>query len=440
MNSRYVLLISITAALGGLLFGFDTAIISGTIPYIKAFFQLDAIGLGWAVSSGLVGCAAGSVIAGYLADLYGRKSVLILCALLFAMSGAGTSLSDQFGFFVFYRIIGGVGVGAAAMVSPMYISEIAPASHRGKLVAFYQLAIVVGILLAYFTNYVMNDLGENNWRMMFGTQLIPSFIFLIMLMFVPETPRWSISKNDIEKATIILKRITNSTEVNSQIQLIKDSFTQNEKSAFFQILERKYAKMLIAGILLAVFQQVTGINAILYYAPVIFDQTGIGKNDSLLYTIIIGVVNVFSTFVAIGFVDKVGRRRFLTFGSILMGISLILVTICFYYKFFGFYLILVAVLIYVASFGCTLGAVTWIYLSEIFPNNIRAIAMSVATFALWLADFLVSYTFPVLTANLGTSITLSIYACFCLISCLYVFTSIPETKGKSLEEIENLFI
>jgi SP family arabinose:H+ symporter-like MFS transporter len=440
MNNRFVVLVSVTAALGGLLFGFDTAIISGTIPYIQEYFKLDAVMLGWAVSSGLVGCAAGSLVAGGLADKYGRRNALILCAVLFAISGLGAALSTQFMTFVLFRMIGGIGVGAAAMVSPMYIAEVAPASQRGRLVAFYQLAIVTGILLAYFTNYILNNAGEHNWRWMFGSQVIPSVAFLLLLFSVPETPRWLISKEQVKQAMLVLQKIQNSSDVQQEINQIKLSFTQDENGSVARLFDKKYARVLIAGVLLAVFQQVTGINAILYYAPVIFNQTGIGSNDSLVYTIIIGLVNVVSTFIAIGFVDKVGRKKFLLIGSVLMGISLVVVAICFYFQFYRYYLILISVLVYVASFGCTLGAVTWVYLSEIFPNRIRALAMSLSTFALWLADFAISYSFPIMTAHFSTSITLGIYAGFCAIAFIYMIVNIPETKGKSLEEIETLFL
>jgi SP family arabinose:H+ symporter-like MFS transporter len=440
MKNGFVILISATAALGGLLFGFDTAIISGTIPYIQSYFHMDAVSLGWAVGSGLIGCALGSVTAGYLSDIYGRRLSLMICALLFAVSGVGVAFSNSLFSFILFRIIGGIGVGAAAMVSPMYIAEIAPSSERGRLVALYQLAIVTGILLAYFTNYGLNGMGENNWRWMFGSQLIPSLLFLIMLFFVPESPRWLVGKNKIKESIAVLQKITPSFQLQQELDDIRKSFSTQEHSKVTHLFEKKYSKVIIAGVLLAVFQQVTGINAILYYAPVIFNQTGIGSNDSLLYTIIIGVVNVVSTFIAIGLVDKVGRKQFLLIGSVLMGISLLMVAICFYLKFFQYYIILIAVLLYVASFGCTLGAVTWVYLSEIFPNRIRALALSLSTFALWLADFIVSYSFPIMNMHMSTSFTLSIYAVFCLIAFVYMITNIPETKGKSLEEIETLFV
>lgn len=440
MKNGFVILISATAALGGLLFGFDTAIISGTIPYIQSYFNMDAVALGWAVGSGLIGCALGSVTAGYLSDGYGRRVSLMCCALLFAISGIGVAFSHTLVAFILFRIIGGIGVGAAAMVSPMYIAEIAPSSERGRLVALYQLAIVTGILLAYFTNYGLNDTGVNNWRWMFGSQLIPSLLFLIMLFFVPESPRWLVGKDRIKESMVVLQKIVPHFQLQQELEDIQRSFSGQEKVGLAHLFEKRYSKVLIAGILLAVFQQVTGINAILYYAPVIFNQTGIGNNDSLLYTIIIGVVNVVSTFIAIGLVDKVGRKRFLLIGSVLMGVSLLTVALCFYLQFFAYYIILVAVLVYVASFGCTLGAVTWVYLSEIFPNRIRALAMSLSTFALWVADFIISYSFPIMTMHMSTAVTLGIYAFFCVVAFIYMVINIPETKGKSLEEIETLFV
>ncbi|RFM34693.1 sugar porter family MFS transporter [Chitinophaga silvisoli] len=440
MKNGFVILISATAALGGLLFGFDTAIISGAISYIQSYFNMDAVALGWAVGSGLIGCALGSVTAGYLSDRYGRRLCLIICALLFAISGLGAAVSHSLFSFILFRIIGGIGVGSAAMVSPMYIAEIAPSSERGRLVALYQLAIVTGILLAYFTNYGLNETGVNNWRWMFGSQLVPSLLFLIMLFFVPESPRWLVGKDRINESMVVLKRIVPSFQLHQELEDIKKSFSSHEQISIGHLFEKKYSRVIIAGILLAVFQQVTGINAILYYAPVIFNQTGIGNNDSLVYTIIIGIVNVVSTFIAIGLVDKVGRKQFLLIGSILMGLSLVIVAVCFYLKYFQYYIILIAVLVYVASFGCTLGAVTWVYLSEIFPNRIRALALSLSTFALWIADFIISYSFPIMTTHMTTSVTLGIYAFFCAIAFVYMVTNIPETKGKSLEEIETLFV
>lgn len=434
INLRFITLVSFVAALGGLLFGFDTAVISGTIPYITSYFNLNEYLLGWAVSAILIGCAAGALLAGRLADKHGRRFMLICCAILFAVSGVGAALSTQLTVFIFFRLIGGLGVGAAALVSPMYIAEIAPPAIRGRLVAFYQLAIVFGILLAYFVNYVFDGLGANNWRWMFASQATPSLFFWLMLLLVPETPRWLIKAGRKKEASIILEKVAGS------VTEIENSFQQQEPVSLVQLFSKLYRPVLFIGILIAVFQQVTGINAILYYAPVIFRETGLDSSSSLLQTIGIGVVNVISTFIAIGLVDKVGRKKFLLAGSLIMGISLVTVALCFQYKYFDNYIVLVFMLLYVSVFGCTLGAVTWVYLSEIFPNRIRGLALSVVTLALWLADFVVTYTFPVMTKKLGTAPALYCYAALCAFSFLYILLKVKETKGRSLEEIEHLFI
>jgi sugar porter (SP) family MFS transporter len=439
-SNRFIILVSFVAALGGLLFGFDTAIISGTIPYISSYFSLDEYMLGWSVSSILIGCAIGAIVAGASADKYGRKFTLIICALLFAVSGIGAGLSHQLALFVFFRLVGGLGVGAAAMVSPMYIAEMAPAKWRGRLVAFYQMAIVFGILLAYFSNYLFNDIGTDNWRWMFASQAAPSLLFFLCLLIVPETPRWLIKKGRNEEAKRILEKTSGSISIEKEINEIKNSYHHPSKVSLAQLFNKKYAAVVIIGIMVAVFQQVTGINSILYYAPVIFRETGMDSSSSLLQTIGIGVVNVISTFIAIGLVDKVGRRKFLLAGALIMGISLAAVALCFQYSYFDHYVVLIFMLLYVAAFGCTLGAVTWVYLSEIFPNLVRGMALSIATLSLWLADFVITYTFPIMTKQLGTAATMFSYAFLCAVAFVYMLFKIKETKGRSLEEIETLFI
>ncbi|MHA4895233.1 sugar porter family MFS transporter [Pedobacter sp. PWIIR3] len=428
------------AALGGLLFGFDTAIISGAIPYISTYFNLNGYLLGWAVSCILIGCAAGASLAGKLADKWGRRYVLLVCALLFAVSGLGAGLTDSLMFFVVFRIVGGLGVGAAAMISPMYIAETVPAFLRGKMVSLYQLAIVSGILLAYFSNYIFDGFGTNNWRWMFASQVVPALLFWVSLLFVPETPRWFMSRGMKSDAALVVGKINGRDAVDAELKIIEESFRGTFDASLADLFSKRYRPILWIGILIAVFQQITGINSILYYAPVIFKQTGLDSQSSLLQTVGIGVVNVLATFIAIGLVDKIGRKAFLLFGSILMCLCLAGVGLCFKFNYFDNYLVLAFVMIYVAAFGCTLGAVTWVYLSEIFPNRIRGLAMSTATLALWLADFLVTYTFPIMTATLGTSWTLFSYAGFCAIAFAYVWVKVPETKNKSLEEIESLLI
>ncbi len=439
-NTNYIILVSIVAALGGLLFGFDTAVISGTIPFITQYFGLDEFTLGWAVSSILIGCAGGALLAGTLADAYGRRWVLVICAGLFAVSGIGVALSDRLWVFVLFRLVGGLGVGAAAVVSPMYIAEVAPSVWRGRLVSLYQLAIVSGILLAYVVNFLLADAGENNWRWMFATQVLPAVGFLFMLRLVPESPRWLVKIGKAARAEQVLEKIGGVAFGQSEIKQIQNSFQRDTTSDYALLFSRRYMPIVWIGIMIAVFQQITGINSILYYAPVIFEQTGLDTSSSLLQTIGIGIVNMLSVFLAIGLVDRVGRKRLLLFGSLFMSISLLAVALCFYYEYFEHYLVLLFMLLYVSAFGCTLGAVTWVYLSEIFPNRIRGLAMSVATLALWLADFVVTYTFPIMTERLGTSATLLTYAGCCVLAFGYVLVQVPETKGKSLEAIEELLV
>lgn len=435
-----IALTAIAAALGGLLFGFDTAIISGTIPYIKRYFALDDYRLGWAVSSILIGCVLGALLAGKLADRYGRRTCLRACALVFAVSGIGVALSNQLWIFVGFRLLGGLAVGAAALVAPMYIAEIVPPKWRGRLVSCYQMAIVSGILLAYFSNYSLNSLGEDNWRWMFASQVLPSVLFFFALLPVPETPRWLLGKGRRKEAYLVFKNYTGIRLTEAQLIAIEGSFHHQKRVPFNLMFSKAFRRVMFLGIVIAVFQQVTGINSILYYAPVIFKQTGVSSDSSLLQTIGIGAVNVISTLIAILFVDRLGRRKFFLTGAALMGISLAVVAACFHYHYFQNCLVLIFMLLYVASFGCTLGAVTWVYLSEIFPNQIRSLALSLATLSLWLADFAVTYTFPVMTAKLGTSATLLAYALLCAFAFVYMYGKVKETRGRSLEEIETLFI
>jgi sugar porter (SP) family MFS transporter len=438
-NIRFISQVSVVAALGGLLFGFDTAIISGAIPYIQPYFRLDEYSLGWAVGAILVGCGVGALLTGWLAEAYGRRPVLIGCAVLFALSGIGVALSNTLTLFVVFRLMGGLGVGAAALASPMYIAEMAPAHWRGRLVSLYQLAIVLGILLAYYANYTLADIGPSNWRWMFASQTAPALFFWLSLLLVPETPRWLVAKNRLQEAERILQKIGGSPYATSELTTIKASFDQQSPVALPELFAARYRPVVGMGVLMAIFQQITGINAILYYAPVIFRETGLNTSGALLQTIAIGAANVLSCLIAIRFVDKLGRRTLLLAGSALMGVSLVVLALCFQTGFFRYYIVLLSTLLYVAAFGATLGAVTWVFLSEIFPNRIRSLALSVATFMLWLADFVVTYTFPVLTERLGTSLSLTTYALFCTVTFGYVLMWVPETKGKTLEELSRQF-
>jgi len=438
-GGRYALRISIVAALGGLLFGYDTAIISGAMPFIRQYFHLNEYSLGWTVSSILIGCGTGAAVAGIAADRFGRRFTLIICALLFAISGVGAGVSTSLFIFIVFRLVGGLGVGAAAMVSPMYIAEMAPASRRGRLVSLYQLAIVSGILLAYFCNYLLADTGIHNWRWMFASQTIPAFLFLALLFIVPETPRWLAGKGRENEAWQVLKK-TGGKDVEEALAEISNSFCREQKPILPDIFSRRYLPIIRMGILIAVFQQITGINSVIYYAPMILKQTGLSTSGSLFQTIGIGIINIAATLAAIGMVDKIGRKPLLLIGSFCMGLSVAGLGLCFHYRYFGNYAVIIALLLYVASFSATWGAVAWVYLSEIFPNRIRALAMSMATMTLWAGDFAVTYTFPIMNEKLGIAVTFFVYAFICAIVFVFIFVKVPETKKRSLEEIEKSLI
>lgn len=439
-NASFVLAISSVAALGGLLFGFDTAIISGAIPALRAFFHLSDYALGWAVGSILIGCGLGSALAGALADRFGRRFVLAACALLFGLSGVGAASADAFGILVLSRVIGGVGVGAAAVVSPLYISETAPAAWRGRLVSLYQLAIATGVLSAYLCDYGLAGRGAHAWRLMFASQIIPALVFGLSLLVAPETPRWLVAKRRQSSASEILERTLGEQAGRTELLMIETSLKDTRGVSLRELFSTKYVPVLGLGVLIAVFQQTTGINAILYYAPTIFARTGFDFGSSLLQTVAIGSINLVATLGAMGLVDRVGRKGLLLIGSIVMTVSLSVVAVCLANNYFEGYAVLVFLLLYVAAFACTWGAVTWVYLSEIFPNRIRAMAVSVATVALWLADFVVASAFPMMNAHVGAEATLLCYAASCGVAFLYVLRKVPETKGRGLEELELLFV
>lgn len=427
------------AALGGLLFGFDTAVISGTIPFIQPYFNLDDIQLGWTVSSLLAGCIVGVISAGKPGDIFGRKRTLMFAAAFFLISALGSALSSSHAVFIIFRLFGGFAVGAASMLSPMYISEISPASRRGQLVSLNQMAIVVGILLAFFSNYWLSGTGENNWRWMYAVMGIPALLFLITLFLVPESPRWLVQKGRDSDAFIILERINGHQTAENELKDIKDSVFA-EKGTYKEIFSTRVRPVLWLGVLLAVFSQVTGINSIMYYAPVIFEKTGIGTDSALMQTVIIGSVNFAFTLIAVFWVDRIGRRPLLIIGSVGMAISLSALSLAFYTHRFDGLFILAFILLYIACFAASLGPVTWVAVSEIFPNKLRSKAMSVAVVALWLANFVVILVFPVILNRLGGGMAFLIFDLMCILLILFVTLKFPETKGKSLEELEKILL
>lgn len=435
----YLISIASIAALGGFLFGYDTAVISGTLPYLQPHFQLTDFQLGIAVSSILVGCMAGVLVTGKPGDVFGRRYLLSVAAILFMLSAIGTALATSLWVFVLFRFIGGLAVGATSMLSPMYIAEISPAKQRGALVSLNQLTIVIGILIAFFTNYLLTGIGEHNWRFMLGVEAIPALIFFIALQFVPESPRWLVLKKRISEAMDVLTRINGKDKANIELNNITESLKTKAEANYKDLFTGRIRFFLFLGIILAIFQQITGINAIMYYAPVIFQATGIAADAALLQTIAVGAVNLLFTLVAIRFIDRIGRRSLLLFGSAGMIISLAGLSTVFFLERFDGILVLFFILFYIASFASSLGPVVWVVISEIFPNHLRSKAVSLSIMALWFACFVVALIFPVMISTLGGGYTFVLFTLICILNLIFITRFVPETKEKSLEQIEKDF-
>lgn len=441
VNTGFIYKITFVAAVGGLLFGYDTAVIAGAIGFLQIKFGLSSAMMGWVASCALIGCMIGTTFAGSLSDKIGRKKVLKFSAFLFAVSAIGTAIPESLTTFVIFRMIGGVGIGIASMLAPMYITESAPADIRGRLVSINQLGIVTGILLIYFVNaYIAGLYNEEwnvstGWRWMFGSGIVPSVIFIILLIFVPESPRWLAKVNQWDKAKVILEKINGVEKAEAELKEIREALmaeTVKTPSLFSESLK----KPLTIGIILAIFSQVTGINAIMYYAPEIFKSTGSGSDSSMMQTVLVGVINLIATLVAIKYVDKWGRKALLLIGSTGMFVCLAIIGSAFYFGMLEGNIVLFSILAYITFFGISLGPLAFVVISEIFPNQTRGKAMSVCIFALWAAVFLVSQLFPILLESIGSAFTFWIFMIMSLFSFLFVWKYLPETKGKTLEEIE----
>ncbi len=431
----YIFLISLIAALGGLLFGFDIAIFSGTIPFIKPYYQLTDAQLGWTGSSLYVGCMIGTLFTGFFADRFGRKLPLIISAGIFMISSVLMGWASGYSSLIFWRIIAGLGVGAASMLSPLYIAEVSPASIRGRMVSINQLTIVSGILLAYFSNYILADL-ENNWRWMFTSGAIPAVLFFVCVFFVPESPRWLISKGRIEKAKAVLNKIMGSEKAEQQLKAIQLGIQSEVKGKLADLLKPGITFIVLLGITMAVFQQISGANAVFFYAPIIFEKAGMNVQDQLFQQIMIGAINLIFTLVAMQLVDKLGRKKLMLAGSALMALWLFLVGICFQFGMFEGYYLQFFVLAFIATYASTLAPVTWVLISEIFPTRIRALAVSVSTCMLWVACFALAYEFPVLVERLEAPQTFFLFSFVCLTYFFILCKYAPETKGKTLEQFE----
>ena len=452
-NIRSLAFFTSVAALGGFLFGFDTAVISGTINALRDKFQLDSMMEGSLVSSALVGCIVGALLAGPLSDTFGRKKILILSAVLFLISAIGSSVPNTVSTLMTARVVGGLGVGMASMLSPLYISEYSPAALRGRMVSLYQLAIVIGILIAYFSNalIVMNaekyasgsmDHGfwsylflEETWRGMFFVEAIPAALFLVLMFFIPESPRWLANQGQKEKAVSLLSKVIGTQEAQKEIDDL-GQLLSIEKSSVTELLKPSMRLPLLIGILLPFFSQVTGINVIIYYGTSIFKEAGLGIHSSFGAQVLVGFINMLFTVIAIWKVDRFGRKPLLLTGSLALSLILLLLGILFSRGGTTSFVVPLLFCLHVAFFAMSFGPVTWIVIAEIFPSKIRGRAMAVATFTIWISCALVSQTFPWLRDHLGTVKTFFIYAFFLSPSIWIIWYKIPETKQKTLEEIE----
>ena len=440
-NIRYLLTISLVTALGGLLFGFDISVISGTIPFIQDYFELSEALKGWMVSSALLGCILGASFAGRLGDIFGRKKVLLTTSVLFAASAIGTGLADSIPSFIFYRILGGIAVGGASVLSPMYIAEVSPPRLRGRMVSINQLTIVIGISLAYYSNYFLLATGENAWRWMFAAEAVPALIFLFSLFMIPESPRWLVARKRESEALEVLRRIDDSPTASAELGEIRQSLEGAQVRAVLKdVLPKKYRFVMLIGIFLAIFQQWSGINVIFFYAPDIFSQANLGLDDALFQTTLIGVINILFTLVAMRVIDRIGRKVMMLIGSAGMAVCYVVIAILFATGKSDGMLMISALLITPAFFAFGLGPTVWVVISEIFPNRIRGVAMSVSTFALWSACYLLTLTFPVFVELFSAANTFIIYAVICAVGVFVISRYVPETRGISLEELEKKLI
>ncbi len=441
VNLRLLLMISIIASMGGLMFGFDIAIISGTIEFIQPYFELNDIQLGWGVSSLIVGCIIGLAImfAGKFADRYGRRNMLIITALFFAFSCAATGLAENFVFFFIVRMFGGLAVGAASMLSPMYISEIAPSRYRGRMVVLYQMSIVVGILISYLVNYLLHDIGENNWRWMFASGTVPSILFFGLLFLVPRSPRWLFLKGYTDEAYNTLVNVGGKENADYEMAEIKESL-KRKSAKFRELFKPGLRKVMFIGIVLAVFVQMTGINTIIDYAPRILSLVGMEIADALFYTAVaIGVGNFIFTWVAVFLIDRAGRKLLYLIGSAGMAISMLFLSIAFSVEGMDGIIVLLLMILFIMFFSSCIGPVFWTLVSEIFPNRARGTAMSIAVFTNWVFNWLVVFMFPWMMSEMGGALTFGFLSLMGLILFLFTIKYVPETKGKTLEEIEMIW-
>ena len=460
VNIDYVIFLSVVAALGGFLFGYDTAVISGTIAQVTSLFSLDSIQQGWFVGCALVGSIAGVLCAGVLSDHFGRKKTMILSAILFSISGIGCAISVTFNELVLYRIIGGVGIGVVSIISPLYISEVSIPKYRGRLVSLYQLAVTVGFLGAYLVNYwllqysldgaanlshpaLLKIFHTEAWRGMLGMESLPALLFFFVIFFIPESPRWLILKKKESPAQRILKRIYgNEKDAQFELNETRQASQSGTKSEWRLILKPGIFKAVLIGVAIAILGQFMGVNAVLYYGPTIFESSGLSNGDSLFYQVLVGAVNMLTTVLAMTIIDRVGRKKLVYYG--VSGMIVTLFFIAFYFiegKELGIpnIFLLVCFLAYIFCCAASICAVIWVLLSEMYPIKVRGLAMSIAGFSLWIGTYLIGQLTPWMLENLTPAGTFILFAVMCVPYMLIIWKLVPETTGKSLEEIEKMW-
>ena len=441
MNSSKILFWSITVAFGGFLFGFDTAVISGAEQTIQKLWGLSDTMIGQTVAMALYGTVIGALFGGFPADKFGRKKTLFWISILYFVSAVGSALSPEVYSLMFFRFIGGLGVGASSVVAPMYISEIAPANKRGQLTALFQFNIVVGILIAYLSNYFIGGAGDGNWRWMLGIEGFPALAFVIMILFVPRSPRWLIVKRGLVKEAKAVLDIIDPSTAEEQVLAIQSHNEKNEKIGFKEFFSGKFNVPIVLAVLIAFFNQLSGINAIIYYSPRIFADTGMAESSALLSSVGVGVVNLIATLLGMFLIDKMGRKFLMYVCSFGYIITLGLISAAFYTG-IGEGTLLVPLLIFafIASHAVGQGAVIWVFISEIFPNSVRSYGNSLGSGTHWVFAAIIAATFPYVASTLGAGTTFGIFAFIMVFQLIFVWKMMPETKNKSLEEIEEMLI
>jgi len=438
--NKNLLFATIVSALGSFLFGFDTAVISGTTKFITQHFSLTDVTLGLTVSIALWGTVIGAIAVGKPGDIFGRRAMLFICGASYFISAVGCALSAGLWTLLFSRFLGGLAIGAASVMAPMYIAEISPGRLRGRLVAVAQFNIVFGILVAFFSNYLLVNTGADNWRWMFGVMAVPAAIFFSLLFLVPESPRWLVKKNYIEKARLVLQKV-GASNAESELNDIISSLKEESGQGIAKLFQKKYKFVIMCAVLLAVFNQLSGINVIMYYAPMIFERAGASTNSAMLQAVAVGVTNMLFTIIAMFFIDKFGRKTLLLVGAIGMFLSLAGAALHYYDEtLFGSTGVVAFILGFIAFFAFSQGAVIWVFLAEIFPNKIRSKGQALGSFTHWIMNAIIGLVFPLALTNFGGGNVFMFFGIMMVPFFFFVWKVMPETKGKSLEELEKIIV